>query len=364
MATMKQLVLAGGGPVHLQLLRQWAGAGGQGLRVPGVQVILVAPQALAVDPARLCGHLAGEWPLEAASSDLAPLAAAAHVQFHATGVAALDATARRLLLGDGQELPYDVLSLDLPLLPDRHRLPGAVGQGLFVRPLPAFVQLWPQLLDLASQRALHAVVIGGGPMGVQLALILAHRFGGRGRVSLVAGQAGVLPEAPPRLRQRLLQALRRRHITVLPEDAVELTEGEVVLSNGARLVCDAPVVALPGVLPPWLADSGLALDETGRAVVQPSLQAASHASVFVPGEMGTRAGLNEGEVPAPRTAALLSDNLHALLRGESLREAPALQRRARWLMCGGRRAIAHRGDWVLPAWLEGLAWRWVRRQVG
>lgn len=352
---MKVLVLAGGGPVHLHLLRAWASS-----PWPGVRLHVVAPQSLAVNPAMLCGHLAGYWPLDAASEDLARLAAAAQGQWTAASVRTLDAARRRIVLSDGQELAYDLLSLDTAAVADRHRIAGAHAQGLFLQPEAAFVQLWPQVLALAAQRALHAVVIGGGQAGVALAMAAAHRLGGQGRVSLVSGRAGVLPRSTPAMRRRAQDALRHRRITVLPEDAVELLEGEVVLSNGARLVCDAPLLATGTVPPPWLAGSGLQLGEDGLVATVASLQSSSHPQVFAPGGLGARADAPAvaGPPPARRAAAVLRSNLRALLAGQQLRACQLPRWPAQWLDCGDRRAIAGLGNWLLPGWLDGVAWRW------
>lgn len=356
---MKDLVLAGCGAVHLHLLRAWAGA-----PPPGVRLHVVAPQALAVDPARLWGHVAGHWPLEAASADLARLAAAAQGRWTAAAIRTLDAAQRRIVLSDGQTLAYDLLSLDAVAGVDRHRIAGAHAQGLFLRPLAAFVQLWPHVVALAGQRALHAVVIGGGRTGVALAMAVAHRLGGQGRVSLVSGRAGVLPRGTPALRRRVQEALRLRRITVLPEDAVELLEGEVALSNGARLTCDAPLLALGTVPPPWLADSGLQLGEEGLAATVASLQSSSHPEVIVPGELGLRADMpaRGGRPRAERVAAVLDGNLRALLSGQRLRPCRLPRWPVQWLDCGDRRAIAGMGDWLLPGWLDGVAWRWGSRR--
>ncbi|WP_119726926.1 FAD-dependent oxidoreductase [Thermomonospora amylolytica] len=163
-----------------------------------------------------------------------------------TPVRAIDRAARRVLLGDGDTLPYDVLVLATgaePVMP----LPG---------PLPAGVFTFRTLDDChaiaaTAARAREAVVVGGGLLGLETARGLA-RLGAR--VTVV--------HAAPRLMERHLddgaaRILRRIYagqgIEVELNATVAAVSGgdrveKLVLSDGRTLPADLVVVSC-GVRP-------------------------------------------------------------------------------------------------------------------
>ena len=79
-------------------------------------------------------------------------------------------------------------------------------------------------------------------------------------------------------------------MTVFRDSCAALERGAVVLGSGARLACDAPVLATGAQAPGWLAGSGLALDERGFVLTGPTLQSTSHAQVFAAGDVATQIG--------------------------------------------------------------------------
>lgn len=273
---MKRLLLLGAGRAHLQVLRAFAQAGPPA----GAELLLVAPHGRRFEPARLPRWLAGHDNENECSTPLPTLAAAASCHFVEAAVVALDASARRATLGDGRVAEYEVLSLDLAEVQDREAIPGAREHALFVRPAEAFVALLPQLLALAAGRAMNLAVIGADAAVVQIALALQQRVGRESRVALVTGGGPPAAEAPPSLQRRLWRALARQRITVVQEACTRIDAGAVTLANGARLACDAPVVAGGLQPPPWLAASGLALQADGRVACGPTLQSLSHPDVF------------------------------------------------------------------------------------
>lgn len=355
---MKQVLLVGAGHAHLQVLRDWGRA-----PVPGVRLRLLTPSPQQIYSGMLPAHVAGHCTFEQTCIDAAALARDAGIEMVLGSLATLDAEQRRLTTTDGRTLDYDALSLDTGAAMDRKRIPGAQDQGLFVKPLQAFAQLWPQVVALADRKALHVVVIGGGAAGVELAMAVAHRLAGRVRVSLVSGRSGLMSRHPPPLQARCHAALRARQITVLPEDCVELLEGEVVLSNGARLVCDAPLLATGAVAPAWVAGSGLQTADDGFIATVASLQSSSHPEVFACGDVASRVDEPHPRngVHAVRAGPVLAANLRALLTHQPLRPYRPQRRALQLLDCGDRRAIAAWGNWASAPWLGGLAWRWKRR---
>jgi pyridine nucleotide-disulfide oxidoreductase family protein len=353
---MKQLVLAGGGHAHVQVLAALAAQ-----PLPGVEVTLVTPQPVLWYSGMVPGVIAGRYAPEEAQIDLAALARRAGVRLVLDAVAALRPETRRLRLAGGADLAYDALSLDTGGELSRDLIDGARDQALFVRPLHSFVQLWPRLQSLAArQPGLQVVVIGGGAAGFELAAAMRRALVAQARVTLVAGNAGLLPSFPRGLRHHALAVLKSRSVTVIADDAVEIEPGQLRLSGGSRLPCDAPVVAL-GVQPPaWLSDSGLRLAPDGFIATGATLQSVSHPEVFAVGDVSRRidAPHPRSGVYAVRAGPVLTANLRAWAAGQPLTVYRPQRLALALLSCGDGTALASwgplsaRGAWV---------WRWKDR---
>ena len=363
---MKRLVLVGGGHTHLHVLEALAAQ-----PMPAAEVTLVSPFPGTVYSGMVPGLIAGHYAAPDGLIPLAPLADRARVTRIESAAVALDAAARRLTLADGRDLAYDVLSIDSGAAMDRDGIPGAREHALFVRPIEHFIRLAEPLFALAAERVLSLVVVGGGAGGVELAMALQHRLGERARVSLVTGGTPPLPDHPPAAARRALQALRRARVTVLADSCAEITARHVVLGRGTRLECDAPVLAIGSSAPPWLRDSGLALDERGFVATGPTLQSRSHPEVFAAGDVATRtdAPHPRSGVYAVRAGPPLALNLRRFVAAGALEPWHPQKRALALLSCGSRRAIAIWGEWAIEGrwvwwWKDRIDRRFVARFAG
>lgn len=360
-----RLVLLGAGHAQVQVLHGLARE-----RPAHLHITLVAPHARQMYSGMVPGFVAGHYPLEACTIALPGLVKACGAQWRQTSAVGLDAGRRELALADGQTLAYDLLSINTGAVMERQamaaQLPGAADHALFVRPIEEFARLWPHLTRLSPGGPLHLVVLGGGAAGVELAMAAHHALNhqeGRppgSRVTLLAGPAGVGANYPPGVRRRVLAALERRAITVIPESGAGFEPGHAVLASGTRLACDAGIVAIGGQAPAWLQGSGLALDDAGFIQTNAFLQSTSHAEVFAAGDIASRA-----DAPRPRSGVYavragppLLANLRASANGQPLRPYQPQRRTLNLLSCGGKTAIASWGDWSASgAWV----WWWKDR---
>lgn len=357
----KRLVLLGGGHAHVQVLHALA-------REPmaGADVLLITPFARQMYSGMVPGLVAGHYTADQCAIPLTPLAAAAGVPLVEGMAVALDVAARVVHLADGRTAEYDVLSLDTGAIMDRDRIRGARDNALFVRPIEHFVRLLDGLVELARQRVVDVVVVGGGAAGVELALALQYRLAGadgaeeRARVALVTGGPAPLQDYPPAVMRHAAAVLAARRVTVFRDTCAELQPGVLVLGSGARLACDAPVLATGAEPPPWLAGSGLQLDVRGFVCTGPTLQSCSHPEVFAAGDVASRvdAPHPRSGVYAVRAGPPLLQNLRRHVAGGVLQPHQPQRRTLNLISCGERRAIMAWGDWAAQGrW----AWWWKDR---
>jgi pyridine nucleotide-disulfide oxidoreductase family protein len=356
---MKRVVMLGAGHAHLHVLRDLGRE-----RLPSSQLVLVSPFPRQLYSGMVPGLVAGHYADEVCSIPVLPLAKAAGVEFVEEAAVALDVEDRSITLTDGRVAEYDVLSIDTGPVVDRAAIPGAREHAMFVRPMEHFVRLHDQLVALAAQRVLDIVVIGGGAAGFELALAMQYRFRRNGderaRVSLVTGGPPPLAGYGARVVALGQRALKRHRVTVFEDACLAVEACHVRLASGARLACDAPIDAIGASPAPWLAASGLALDEQGFVATGATLQSTSHPNVFAVGDAASRvdAPHPKSGVYAVRAGPPLALNLRRQVAGGALAPYEPRRRSLNLLSCGDRRAILSWGDWSV----EGRwAWWWKDR---
>ncbi len=366
---IKKLLLLGAGHAHLRVLAHLATH-----HPADLDVTLVSPYPWHTHCGRVADVMAGRCPAAEGQIAIEPLVRAAHarwVQGRCTGLDVSTRTVQLAAAGGAKDVPaqlgYDWLSVNTGAMIDRQRLdasmPGASGRALIVRPMEAFVALWPQVLDMArSGKPLSIVVIGAGMGGLELLFAVHERLQREGlpqfSLSLLTGGGDIAPGVAPGVRQRLHRRLKALNVTVLREACTGVQSGAVQLGSGATLACDVPLLAIGSHAPPWLQASGLALAPSGHLLVNAQLQSTSHPNVFATGDVAARADgwPQPGNADQARRAGLpLAHNLLAAHAGQPLKAHRPPRRTLALLDIGQGRAIAHwgglhtAGRWV-AAW--------------
>ena len=352
------LVLVGAGHAHVHVLKGLAQS-----RPANLRITVIAPQPRQLYSGMVPGFVAGHYALNECVIPLPELLAACGASYIKDSSVAVDAGAKTVTLAGGGVVGWDWLSLNSGPVMDREKLatqiPGAREHALFVRPIEAFGQLWPQVAALARSRAIHIAVVGAGAAGLELAMAAAHLFQGSAyppgsRVSLVTGGPPPAQNYPDSVQRQVAEALRRLKITVLPDACVGMASGEILLAGGARLACDAPLLAVGAQAPGWLAGSGLTLDAAGFVSVNSFQQSVSHPDVFAVGDMASRIDAlhPRSGVYAVRAGPPLLANLQAAVMGRPMKPYQPAKRTLNLISCGGKYAIAAWGRWH-------VAGRWV-----
>jgi len=303
---MKRLLLVGAGHAHAQVLLDWIAQ-----PLPATELVLVSPHALAPYSGMVPGWLAGSYRYDEICIDFAALAQRAGARFVVGELAALDPVCQQIRLSDGQELSYDLLSLNIgsTLYPPP---PQGRARLLALRPLGALRGAWEQLLAdptlFATSEPLTVTAVGGGAAGVEALLaVLAHlrALSRRGAVrgALLSHSPMLLPELSPGTRRAARAALDAAGVSVQlgSRSGVVPAEGLLLWATGAEAYA-------------WQSTSGLAVDERGFFRIDSLLRSVSHPQVFAVGDCAAwPQPLPKAGVHAVRMGPVLSHNLRAAL---------------------------------------------------
>jgi NADH dehydrogenase FAD-containing subunit len=360
----RHIVLLGADYAHLQALKQLAAH-----PLAGTVVTLITPYSHQMVANMLPGVVLGRYAAQAITIALQPLVQRGGIHWITQNVTALDAANQTLQLDDGSSLHFDWLSVNIAPTQDRTRaeqaIPGAKEHALFLRPLEAFVALWPRVTELGDSKALRVAVIGAGAGGVEIAFAVRQRLP-QAAVTLLCGLAPAAAHCTPAVQQRVVALLKQRNITVLQDMAVGIKSGFVQLGCGADLACDVPLLATGSLPPPWLADSGLALDEQGFIAVDATQRSTSHSQVFAAGDISSRRDLPPARCGSRDNLAgpTLAHNLAAAVEGRALKTYPPQSTTLNLLACGTHYAIGSWGRYTFEGrWVGWLKERQDRKFI-
>ncbi|MCW2240293.1 selenide, water dikinase SelD [Azospirillum canadense] len=364
----QDLVLVGGGHAHVHVLKSF------GMRpLPGVRLTLVARDLETPYSGMVPGFIAGHYQRDDCHIDLVRLARFAGARLIHAEAVGLDRAERRVLLSGRPPLRYDVLSLDTGSRPTLDT-PGAAEHAIPLKPIDGLIDRWERLADrlCAAAEPLHVAMVGGGAAGVEVVLSMQR--------ALRHGCPAVLPRFTLVTRGRLLDGhppgVARVFRRLLAERGVELREEVAVasvaadgldLQDGARIACDAVVWATQAGAAPWLAGTGLVLDERGFIAVDAGLRSLNDPLVFAAGDVASvqphprpKAG-----VFAVRQGPPLVANLRRTLAGQDPRPFTPQKQFLSLIGAGDAYAVASRGSlvaegawvWRLKQWIDR---RWMR----
>lgn len=314
----QRIVVLGAGYAGVLAALRLAGKAGDRARVT-----LVDPRGVLVERIRLHQLAAGQ---DIAPVPLAHLLRDRPIHFALDRAAALDLDRGRVMLGapGAEPLPFDWLvnatgstfAAGVPGVEEHaHRLTGP----------DAALRLRAALEDVPEGATV--TVCGGGLTGIELATELAapHR-----RVRMLTG--GPLgPGLSEQGRAHVAGVLARGGEVVEHAPVARIERGWIELADGSVLPSDVTVWAggFTGANP-LAREAGLAVDASGRMLVDASLRSRSHPNVFGAGDAALAPGLNGGVklrmacATALPMAAHASDNVLAALDG---REAKPMRHR-------------------------------------
>lgn len=215
-------------------------------------------------------------------------------------VTAVDPERRTVTVADadgGGELGYDTLLYALGSRGADHGVPGAAEHAFDVAARPSALRLRERLDGLARRgEGGRVLVVGDGLTGIETATEIAESRPGLSVTLIARGELGAQLSAGAR--RHLRQACDRLGITVLEHTEVEAVEAARVLcADGTALASDATVWTAGFAVSPIAAAGGLDVTETGRIVVDRTMQSVSHPNVYAAGDSAYVVGDNGRPLP-------------------------------------------------------------------
>jgi NADH dehydrogenase len=301
-------------------------------------------------------------------------------------VTGVDAGSNRVLLDDGDALPYDTLILATgarhayfghdewePFAPGLKTLEDATT--LRRRILVAFERAERESDSLRRAALLTFVIVGGGPTGVELAGTIAELAQDtlppdfrnidthKARVVLIEAGPRVLAGFAEDLSAYAQRSLTSIGVEVMLGQAVTECSADGVVYGDNRLdtktiIWAAGVRASPAA--EWL---GAAADRAGRLQVLPDLTVSGHPDIFAIGDTVVIAGPDGKPVPGIAPAAkqqgrYVADSIKARLRGVTP-AAFRYQHSGNLAQIGKRKAVIDFGRiklrGTLAWWIWGIA---------
>lgn len=339
----RRILIVGGGFGGLHLIRRLEGR----LRPDEAEVTLVDRQNFHLFTPLLYQVATGELPEHAVAYPLRRAAVHARARFVQTEVESIDLESRSIRTADGP-LAYDHLVLAPGAVTNDFGIPGVREHALPVKTLADAKAVRRKILTCferaastedpaARKRLLTFILIGAGPVGVELAAslrdlvdhTLAPMYPGldprKGvEVILIDGSDRVIPAMHPRLSaiaQQRLDTLRVR--TVLKTFVSEVADGIVMTKDGARFQGDTVVWAGGVKAHPLIASlEGVPHAKDGRLVVDGMFRVAGRDDLFCVGDAAAYEHRGKLLAQLAQVAVLeaphLADDLIRLVRGEPL----------------------------------------------
>jgi NADH dehydrogenase len=298
-------------------------------------------------------------------------------------VAAFDLDAKRLLLGDGEALPYDQLLVATGVThsyfghPEWARFaPGlkTLEDALEIRRrvLSAFEEADRERDPARRTALLTFVVVGGGPTGVELAGALAEiarhtlaeefrRIDPRSaRILLLEGTGRVLPPYPPDLSEAARRQLAGLGVEVRTGALVTGIDADGVTVGEERIAARTVLWGAGVAASPLARRLGAPLDRAGRVLVEPDLTLPGRPEVYVAGDLAAVPQADGSFVPGVAPAAIqagrhTASNMLRALRGEPRRPFRYVNKGA-LATIGRGRAVGDVRGLHLTGFLAWLAW--------
>jgi NADH dehydrogenase len=257
-----------------------------------------------------------------------------NVRVHLDEVTGIDLSRREVTFAEMKPLAYDYLVLALGAEVNFFGASGAPEHAFPMYTLADAVRLKDHVLKqweaadkdetLAEDGALHVVVVGGGPTGVESAGALAQLYRDNfsedypdiaqehARITLVEASPQLFGMFHENLREYTKQALEDRGVDVVLGEIVESIEPtRVTLKSGRVLEAHTLVWGAGLQANPISGELGLELERGNRIAAAPDLSIEGHPEVFAIGDIAWITDTKRDEVLPQLGSVALQAGAHA-----------------------------------------------------
>jgi selenide,water dikinase len=358
-ADIIDLVLIGGGHAQIAVLKSFGMRPLDRVRLTLVTDVLMAPYS-----GMLPGHVEGHHSMEDMHIDLLKLARFAGARLIKRSVANIDFINQNIVLEDGLNLHYDVLSLNSGAVPDAESIQGTDAYGITVKPISHFLEKMPILSELSGDIA----VIGGGAAGCELAISLTRHYQLADKpfaCHLFSRSKRLLPTAPLSASKIMARALLDNDIALhLGASVQRLTRDGVIGEKGDTIPARHIFVVTAARPADWVKGLAIAHCEDGYIQVRPTLQLMEYDNVFAAGDIASICGekREKAGVFAVRAGPYLADNLRRFIQASPLKSFRPQSRYLALIGLGGKQALAIRGRFVAKGALWWHLKNWIDKR--
>lgn len=267
---------------------------------------------------------------------------------------ALDPDARQVTADSGATIAFDLASIDTGGVSRAREMLGEDPRLIPVRPIEALVGQIE-----ARAKASHIAVIGGGAGGVELAFALRNRarMSAAVDVTLVTGDAGVVPNLSSAVRRKVAAEMARQGIRTLGADA-RIEDGVLYAGEESLEPVDLIIAAIGSSAPDWPRASGLACDAAGFIAVDQHQRSVSHPHILAVGDIAARTDqrVAHSGVHAVHAGPVVAANLRAMAAGGAPSRTYSPRSAHLYLLATGRgEAIASYGAFATQGrWMAKL----------
>lgn len=279
----KRLVLIGGGHAHMVTLAKLGM-----IIAKGHQVTVIGPSDYHYYSGMGPGMLSGTYRPEQVRFATRRVVEKQGGTFIKGKVVRIDPQKKVVLLENGPDVPYDVLSCNAGSHVPQPAISGDRTDIFTVKPIERLMEAKHRLIDHFRRHRPRVIIVGGGPSAAEVAgnvWQLASTTGAHlPHLTICAGRA-FMARFPLAVRQRIIGTLGRRGIAIREGGYVKsISPAGVLLETGETLPADFIFLAL-GVTPSDIfAESGIATGPDGGLRVNRFLQSVQYPDIFGGGD--------------------------------------------------------------------------------
>ena len=363
----KKIVLVGGGQTHAPVLKKLGMS-----NVDNTDLTLISSHSIVPYSGMLPGYIAGSYTKEECLIDLRHISNFSGAIFIQANVTGLDLRNRQVLLENRPPIRYDLLSLNVGIIPD---LDSIVGKEhiVAIKPAISFFTRWKSILEKIEKgeygKRFRLSILGAGAGGIEIAFNAQKRLMSiipDVEIHIFQRSKEILQGFNDNSKEKITLELQKRKIHLhLNEEIRKVSEAQkeyhCITNRGNQFQFDLVVGAVKARTLDWIEESELLKDENGFILVNDSLQSISHPDVFAVGDIATMKNYHRPKagVFAVRQSVPLYENLIRFMESKPYIKYKPQENYLTLLNLGDGRAIASRGKYSLGAnkWI----WKWKDR---